>query len=173
MKIKSKVGRKPKDGIRAMTKAERQKKYRLRKNQDLLDAANNFNDAKTDALLKLILIEFNKIDDQDAGNLSVVRKVIVELCNRYSIPIEQVEYDTNGLIDIDDDAVQEIAELRDDTKRLERLRRLIDIHESELNAINENIEFSEKDEINEDAPEDRACEEILLELLYNEVKLIS
>jgi uncharacterized protein YlxP (DUF503 family) len=111
---KNKAGRKPKNGIAAMSDAEKQSNYRLRKKQDVINAANNFDDAKTDALLKLILLEFNKIDNQDAGNLSIIRKVIVELCNRYQIPIEEIEYDAHGLIDIDDETVEEIEELRDE-----------------------------------------------------------
>jgi len=161
---KSNAGRKPKNGIAAMTDKEKQSGYRLRKKQDLANAAENIHGGKTDALLKVLLNEFTKIDNKDAGDLSMIRKVIVELSNRYEIPIEEIEYDAHGLIDIDDDAVKEIEELRNDKKRLERLRFLISMHQSELDAV---------DSADKEAVETRKCMEIVLELLYNEFNRIS
>ena len=169
---KNKAGRKPKDGIRAMSDAEKQSNYRQRKKQDVINAENNLGAAKTDALLKLILLEFNKIDNLDAGNLSIIRKVIVELCNRYSIPVEQIEFDANGLIDIDDDIADELETLRDNNKLKERIRSLISIRESEMDALNNSLESAGKDEV-DGILEDKAQEAILIELLYAEFNSIS
>lgn len=165
---KSKVGRKPADGIRARTPCERQRKCRKQKELETENAINNISGSSTMTLLKVFQLESKRINQGEVDDRTVMRKIIVELCDRHEIQIEDVKVDVvGGLIDVE----EEIQELHNVNKRLERVRMLISTHQSELDAYNSQIspyDSGHSDDCIKEVKEACACEEILLDLLHQE-----
>jgi hypothetical protein len=173
MMNKSPAGRKPKNGIKAMSLAEKQSQYRERKKLDVIEAEKNIDDAKTEALLKIILKEFTKIDNDDPANLLMIRNVIVELCNRYQMPIDQIEEAAGGLIDLDEETLEAIQDIKDEKNEILILQRLLEKHHLELDQINKKIQSVKQLKKDDELFDARTEQLILINLLHERLQSIS
>jgi len=173
---KSKAGRKPADGIKAKTPCERQRKCRKQKELETENAINNIAGSSTEILLKVFQRESKRINQGEVDDRTVMRKIIVTLCDRHELPIENVEEDVGGLLDVDDDVIEEIRERRNSFERLKRVDYLISMRQSELDSMKSEIE-SERTELDteplNELREACACEVLILELLYRERQAIA
>lgn len=182
---KSRAGRKPKNGLKAMSKAERQKEYRQRIKLKAIDAVKNIATASTPTLINVLSQEAQKIERGEIDDRSLMRKILVEFCHRYEIPVDYIEGEVDGLIDVTDDEAEEMAELhyahqqnvckQNAHNQLDQLRLLISMRQSELEAMTLQITsdcLGNSDENIQELKKACGCEELLLELLYRESREI-